>query len=80
VAGGAFLFQGIENLFGHSSKNAFLEPSGMNTPGTETNVVNNYYGNDDQTSVAARDGGSDSGNLDAGLSDDGFLDDDSTVI
>lgn len=80
VAGGAFLFQGIENLFGHSSKNAFLEQSGMNTPGTETNVVNNYYGNDGQASVAARDWGSDSGNLDAGLSDDGFLDDDSTVI
>lgn len=80
VAGGAFLFQGIENLFGHSSKNAILEQSGMNTPGTETNVVNNYYGNDDQASVAASYWGSDSGNLDAGLSDDGFLDDDSTVI
>lgn len=81
VAGGAFLFQGIENLFGHSSKNAFLEQSGINTPGTEANVVNNnFYGNDDQASVATRDWGSDSGNLDAGLSDDGFLDDDSTVI
>ncbi|WP_432261922.1 DUF2076 domain-containing protein [Cupriavidus sp. TMH.W2] len=79
VAGGAFLFQGIENLFGHSSKNGFLGQSGMNSPGTETNIVNNYYGNDDQASVAARNWDSDNGNLDAGLSDDGFLDDDSTL-
>lgn len=77
VAGGAFLFQGIEHLFngggnmggmGGNSGNGFLggQPS-------ET-IVNNYF-DDGQTPSS---GSADSGYLDAGLDD--FLDDDSSQV
>lgn len=75
VAGGAFLFQGIEHLFqgggnagnGSNSSNGFLgQPS-------ET-VVNNYF--DDRQTPSS--GTADSGYLDAGLDD--YLDDDSSQV
>lgn len=80
VAGGAFLFQGIENLFHHNSGNTFLGQSGTGMPATETTVVNNYYGSDDPSSLSTRDSASDSGFLDAGLSDDDFMNDDSSIV
>lgn len=72
VAGGALLFQGIENLFHRgSSGGGFFGQPAMGSVPTETTVVNNYYG----------DGGNggnnllaDNGNLDNGLDD--FIDDD----
>jgi hypothetical protein len=79
VAGGAFLFQGIENLFRHNSGNGFLGQSDIGTRPTETTVVNNYYGNENKPALDAPASTSDSGFLDAGLDDDDFTDDDSSI-
>ncbi|GAB3425728.1 DUF2076 family protein [Massilia solisilvae] len=44
VAGGAFLFQGLEHLLGNHAGNGFLGPqSALNRPPEETTIVNNYY-------------------------------------
>lgn len=43
VAGGAFLFQGIENLFHHNSGGGFFSQPAMGALPTENVVVNNYY-------------------------------------
>lgn len=77
VAGGAFLFQGIEHLFNGGS-GAGAGGSGNSGNGflgqpSET-VVNNYF--DDRQTPS--NGSADSGYLDAGLDD--FLDDDSSQV
>lgn len=85
VAGGAFLFQGIENLFHRNSGsgNGFFGQSGSGSPASDTTIVNNYYGNDDP---ALSRGGStadsflDDGGLSSGLDDSGFADDDSSLV
>jgi hypothetical protein len=46
VAGGAFLFQGLEHLLGGHAGNGFLGPQHALTSPTETTTVNNYYEND----------------------------------
>lgn len=47
VAGGAFLFQGIENLMGHHGQGSgFLRPSGMTSVPIENTTINNYYAAD----------------------------------
>lgn len=79
VAGGAFLFQGIENLLHHNNGNGFLGTSPMGLAAPETTVINNYYGNDTPSlsnaeNVPGRD------LLDDGLASDGFADNDSTFI
>lgn len=80
VAGGALLFQGIENLFHHSSGNGFLaQPAWGTTPAGETTVINNYYERDSAPDDM-RDTGSDSDFLDAGLSDDVDFTNDSSII
>lgn len=74
VAGGAFLFQGIENLFHHNNGggSGFLGQSGSGQGPAEETVVNNFYGDNARSSS----NGQDNGNLDAGLSDTGLTDDD----
>jgi len=42
VAGGALLFEGISNLFGHSAASGMY--GGGMTPGLGETVINNYYG------------------------------------
>jgi len=84
VAGGAFLFQGIENLFHRNSGGGFLGQPAMGTLPTETTVVNNYYDDGGRAGFDARDGGSDrflsDGGLSDGLGDDDFMNDDSSII
>lgn len=82
VAGGAFLFQGLENMFHRNSPSNVLGQPDMAALGqpNET-VVNNFYGSDsDRSSFSSADQSS-SGNdfLDDGLSGDAFLDDDSSL-
>ncbi|MGZ5199104.1 MAG: DUF2076 domain-containing protein [Telluria sp.] len=49
VAGGAFLFQGLEHLLGAHAGNGFLGPqSALTSRPDETTIVNNYYGDDDR--------------------------------
>jgi hypothetical protein len=74
VAGGAFLFQGIENLLHHNSGNGFFgQPLGA-IPREET-IINNYYSNDEP----ARDDSFDTV-LDDNYTDDPLQDDDSSLI
>ncbi|MGO4329967.1 DUF2076 domain-containing protein [Cupriavidus sp. 2TAF22] len=80
VAGGAFLFQGIENLFhrnsGNGSGSGFLGQPAAGALPAESTVVNNYYGNDDRSSGDALDAGLSRGLPDDGAGSDDFLDDD----
>jgi len=48
VAGGAFLFQGIEHMMNSGSGAGLLHQNGLNTPveNVENTTVNNYYGGD----------------------------------
>ncbi len=85
VAGGAFLFQGIENLFHHNSGSGFLGQSGTGMAPSETTIVNNYYGNDDPAlsgngNLSTANGLLDDGGLSGGLDDGGFFDDDSSLV
>lgn len=82
VAGGAFLFQGIENLLHHSSGSSGFsgfssQPSTERIP-TETTVVNNYYGSDrlspDDVDMAL------DNSLDDGLPSKDMIGDDSSMI
>ena len=43
VAGGALLFQGISNMFGHGYANSLYSGGGAN-PGLGETIINNYYG------------------------------------
>lgn len=72
VAGGAMLFQGIENLFHRGGGSGFLG-GGQQAAGSET-VVNNFYGDDNgagqrDNTLLADNGTQDNGNLDNGLDD-----------
>ncbi|ODV41728.1 ABC transporter substrate-binding protein [Cupriavidus sp. UYMMa02A] len=85
VAGGALLFQGIENLFHHNSGSGFLGQSGSGMGPNDTTIVNNYFGNDDAAlsgnrNTAMSDGFLDDGGLSGGLDDSGFADDDSSLV
>ncbi|GAA7756161.1 MULTISPECIES: DUF2076 domain-containing protein [Cupriavidus] len=81
VAGGAMLFQGIENLFHRNSGGGFFGQPAMGSAPTET-VINNYYedgsgsngGGGGSNALLADNGNLDSGNLDNGLDD--YVDDD----
>lgn len=78
VAGGALLFQGIENLFHHNGGSGFLAQQGW-TPGAgETTVINNYY--DREVPPADPGKAADSNFLDADWSDPSAPDDDSSFI
>jgi hypothetical protein len=46
VAGGAFLFQGLEHLLGAHAGNGFLGPQSALSKPDETTIVNNYYGDE----------------------------------
>jgi hypothetical protein len=46
VAGGAFLFQGLEHLLGAHAGNGFLGPQSALSRPDETTIVNNYYGDE----------------------------------
>jgi hypothetical protein len=49
VAGGAFLFQGLEHLLGNHAGNGFLGPqSALTSRPEETTIVNNYYGDSER--------------------------------
>jgi hypothetical protein len=73
VAGGAFLFQGLENLFTHHPGNGFLgAPSGFGalTEPVENINVNNYYGNDNPNQLADTLGAGSVDSLDADTPND----------
>ena len=76
VAGGAFLFQGLEHLMHPNSGGGFMNQSGMApcaTPVENVTTVNNYYGDDTGTD--------DNTNVDNDVaSDDSNWDDGSSVI
>lgn len=82
VAGGAFLFQGLEHLLGSHAGNGFLGPqSALMSRPDETTIVNNYYEDKDRNrdqQLADRD---DRSNLfddnDQSSSSDSLLSDDS---
>lgn len=76
VAGGAFLFQGIENMMHPGGGSGFMNQSGSNAfmPPTENTTINNYYDSDTPTAS-----GSDS-DLDFLSSADMNMDDDSSLI
>jgi hypothetical protein len=74
VAGGAFLFQGIENMMHPGGGAGFLNPgAGAATPAAETTTTNNFFENEPDKPTSST---SDSDLLasdDAGLGDDSFL-------
>lgn len=65
VAGGAFLYQGIEHLFNGNSGSGFAHQNGLSAPveNIENTTVNNYYGSDGdrKSDVASNDYGNDAG-------------------
>ncbi len=51
IAGGAFLFQGIESLLGHhGSGSGLLDSAGLDSDRVENVTINEYYGTDDNDS------------------------------
>ncbi|WP_454719827.1 MULTISPECIES: DUF2076 domain-containing protein [Cupriavidus] len=78
VAGGAFLFQGIENLFHRNSGGGGFFGQSAGGPAPTETVVNNFYGSDDRALADGRDTGTDAGLDNGGLDDglDDFLGDD----
>lgn len=91
VAGGAFLFQGIENMMGHHNGGSSLfgqnGAAGSNAGTTENTTVNNFYESDSKTdsNSASADTASagtyeDNGIDDLGMNDDlGSADDMSSI-
>ncbi|WP_439894295.1 DUF2076 domain-containing protein (plasmid) [Ralstonia sp. 25C] len=80
VAGGALLFQGIENMFHHNSGGGGFFGQQPLMGGTTETVINNYYdGDSGNTNTASRD---DSLGLidDSDLGGADYSDDDSTLI
>lgn len=76
VAGGAFLFQGIENLLGHHHAGAGLLDQNAGVLPVESTTVNHFYGADNGGSGDATDTSFD----DLGSNDDlGSLDDISSI-
>jgi hypothetical protein len=49
IAGGAFLFQGLENLLGghHNTGNGFFDSTGFGPDHAQNVTINEYYGSDD---------------------------------
>ncbi|MHA6880849.1 DUF2076 domain-containing protein [Ralstonia pseudosolanacearum] len=80
VAGGAFLFQGIESLFHHNSGAGFLGQPAMGMLPTETTVINNYYGDDDAPALRTDTASRDDGLLDTSFDDGNFADDDPSMF
>jgi hypothetical protein len=80
VAGGALLFQGIENLFHHNSGGGFLGGQPVMGTGSSETVINNDSGNDSDRSLNADTTSRDDGLLDTDFSNDDFSSDDSTLI
>ena len=74
VAGGAFLFQGIEHMMHPGGGSGFMNQSGMAplTPPVENTTVNNYYGADPATDAGS------SSNEDLAADDTTFDDDGSS--
>lgn len=66
VAGGAFLYQGIEHMFNGNSGAGLARQNGLSAPveNIENTTVNNYYGSDGErkSDLASNASGSDSGN------------------
>lgn len=79
VAGGAFLFQGIENLFHHNSGGGFFGQQPMLGGPSET-VINNIYEGDSGRASNIDTASRDDGLLDTDFSDSDYADDDSTLI
>lgn len=80
VAGGAFLFQGIESLFHRNSGNGFLGQPAMGMLPTETTVINNYYGDDDAPTLRTDAASRDDNLLDTSFDDGNFADDDPSMF
>jgi uncharacterized protein len=80
VAGGAFLFQGIENLLHQHNGSSFWGQPAMGALPTETTVINNYYGNDGVSSHDVSKPALDASFLDDGLNSDDIFNDDSSII
>lgn len=80
VAGGAFLFQGLENMFHrNSASNVLGQPDMAVLDQPNETVVNNYYGNNDGQSVDTASAASGNSFLDDDDSSNGsFFDDDSS--
>lgn len=75
IAGGAFLFQGLESLLGghHNSGNGFLDSAGLNPDHAQNVTINEYYGADDDNQP---DQNLQDTDFDQGLDDFGAYDDD----
>ncbi|MDO3529257.1 DUF2076 domain-containing protein [Ralstonia pseudosolanacearum] len=80
VAGGAFLFQGIESLFRHNSGTGFLGQPAMGMLPTETTVINNYYDDHDAPALSTDTASRDDSLLDTSLDDSNFADDDPSMF
>ncbi|MGA3983706.1 DUF2076 domain-containing protein [Ralstonia nicotianae] len=80
VAGGAFLFQGIESLFRHNSGTGFLGQPAMGMLPTETTVINNYYDDHDAPALRTDTASRDDSLLDTSLDDGNFADDDPSMF
>ncbi|MDB5774499.1 MAG: hypothetical protein JWP38_632 [Herbaspirillum sp.] len=78
VAGGAFLFQGIEHMMHPNGGGGFMNQSGMAPAApVENTTVNNYYGDTDTTTQQAQDDST--GVDDDYVADDAGWDDDSSM-
>ncbi|WP_197346212.1 DUF2076 domain-containing protein [Ralstonia pseudosolanacearum] len=80
VAGGAFLFQGIESLFRHNSGTGFLGQPAMGMLPTETTVINNYDDDHDAPALRTDTASRDDSLLDTSLDDGNFADDDPSMF
>lgn len=74
VAGGAFLFQGIEHLMNSGSSGSLMQQGNMGAP-VENTTINNYYVADDSRNDAADSNGSldYADNSDSGDYDDSLI-------
>ena len=92
VAGGAFLFQGIENLMGHrggaGAGNGLMGQNGSNPAPVENTTINNFYDADktvagtgsERTSLASNAADDQSASDDYGSNDDLGSDDDISSV
>ncbi|NYH97807.1 DUF2076 domain-containing protein [Cupriavidus plantarum] len=79
VAGGAFLFQGLENMFHrNSASNVLGNPDMAVLEQPNETVVNNYYGSNDGGSIDTASTSSGNSFLDDDSDNGSFLDDDSS--
>lgn len=72
IAGGAFLFHGIENLLHHGSGGGFLDSASTSPENVENITINEYYNADEPAS--------DSGFDDSGDGFDEYDDDESLDV